>query len=253
MSETVLARQASLGHWRVGTSGWVYPHWRGVFYPPELKQSEWFRYYSRNFDTVEINNTFYRLQAESAFDGWREQAPPGFTYAVKANRYITHVRRLIDPGEPLARFLERARRIGPALGPILYQLPPRWRRNLPRLAGFTEFTPADLVQVVEFRDPTWFDPAVLELLRAHRLSFCIFHSIQLESPLAVTAQTVYVRMHGPQGGNYYDAALAAWADRVRQWCTTGHDVYVYFNNDIHGYAVRNALTLMEMLGTLSRP
>ena len=153
------------GRWRIGTSGWVYPHWRGDFYPAGLRQAGWFDHYARHFDTVEINNTFYRLQAESAFDAWREQAPPGFLYAVKANRYITHVRRLIDAGEPLARFLERAQHVGPALGPILYQLPPRWHANLPRLESFIALLPDDLTQVFEFRDPTWFSPAVAELLR----------------------------------------------------------------------------------------
>ena len=197
------------GCWHIGTSGWVYPHWRGVFYPAGLRQVDWFDHYRRYFDTVEINNTFYRLQAESAFDAWREQAPPGFLYAVKANRYITHVRRLIDAGEPLARFLERARRIGPALGPILYQLPPRWHANLPRLEGFVDLLPADLTQVFEFRDPTWFVEGVQDLLRAHGLSFCIFHMGGLETPLVVTGQTVYVRMHGPLGGNYDRAGLAA--------------------------------------------
>ena len=238
----------STGRWRIGTSGWVYPHWRGTFYPAGLRQAGWFDHYARHFDTVEINNTFYRLQAESAFDAWREQAPPGFLYAVKANRYITHVRRLIDAGEPLARFLERARHIGPALGPILYQLPPRWHANLPRLESFIALLPDDLTQVFEFRDPTWFSPAVAELLSARGLSFCIFHMAGLETPLAVTGGTVYVRLHGPHGGDYDRAALDLWAQRVREWCGAGHDVYVYFNNDIRGYAVRNALLLKELLG-----
>jgi uncharacterized protein YecE (DUF72 family) len=236
------------GCWRIGTSGWVYSHWRGTFYPAGLRQAQWFDYYARYFDTVEINNTFYRLQAESVFDAWREQAPPGFLYAVKANRYITHMRRLIDAGEPLARFLERARRLGPALGPILYQLPPRWRANLPRLESFISLLPADLTQVFEFRDPTWFEPAVPDLLRTRGLSFCIFHMAGLETPLAVTGRTVYVRLHGPPGGDYDRAGLGQWAQRVREWCGAGHDVYVYFNNDILGYAVRNALALKELLG-----
>jgi uncharacterized protein YecE (DUF72 family) len=236
------------GCWHIGTSGWVYPHWRGVFYPPRLAQAGWFEYYARYFDTVEINNTFYRLQAETAFDAWGRQAPAGFAYAVKANRYITHLRRLIDAAEPLARFLERARRIGPALGPILYQLPPRWHANLPRLEAFTALLPADLTQVFEFRDPSWFDPAVLELLRRRGLSFCIYHMVSLETPLASTARTIYVRMHGPRGGDYDRTGLALWAERVRAWCAAGHEVYMYFNNDISGYAVRNALTIKELLG-----
>ncbi len=239
------------GRWRIGTSGWVYPHWRGTFYPAGLPQARWFEYYARHFDTVEINNTFYRLQAERAFDAWREQAPPGFLYAVKANRYLTHVRRLIEAGEPLARFLERARRIGGALGPILYQLPPHWHANLPRLEEFVNLLPDDLTQVFEFRDPTWFGAAVTDVLRAHGLSFCIFHMAGLETPLAVTSRTVYVRLHGPLGGDYDRASLEQWAQRVRAWCEDGHDVFVYFNNDISGYAIRNALTLKELMGNHS--
>lgn len=242
--------RAKGGRWRVGTSGWVYPHWRGVFYPADLPQSRWFEYYARHFDTVEINNTFYRLPGEHTFDRWRAQAPPGFLYAVKASRYITHVRRLRECAEPLARFLGRARRLGPALGPVLYQLPPRWRPNLPRLTAFVQMLPADLTHVLEFRDGRWFTSEVLDILRRHGVSFCIFHMGDAETPLAVTAATVYIRMHGAgerYGGCYDVEALRRWAERIRGWCAAGHDVYVYFNNDAFGHAVRNACTLKELL------
>ncbi len=240
-----------MGSWRVGTSGWVYPHWRGVFYPDDLPQARWFQHYVQYFDTVEINNTFYRLPAENTFDHWREQAPPGFIYAVKASRYITHVRRLRECEEPLQKFLGRARRLAASLGPILYQLPPRWRPNVDRLAAFMELLPPDLTHVFEFRDARWFHQEVLQLLRDHGLSFCIYHMPGLDCPLEVTAPTIYVRMHGAgevYGGCYDDATLRTWADRIRSWCRDGHDVYVYFNNDAFGNAVRNALTLKEMLG-----
>ncbi|MCD6520806.1 MAG: DUF72 domain-containing protein, partial [Anaerolineae bacterium] len=129
------------GTWHVGTSGWIYPHWRGVFYPQGLPQSQWFSYYARFFDTVEVNNTFYRLPSAQAFDRWREQAPQGFLYSIKANRYITHIRRLRDCAEPLSRFLERAHHLQYTLGPILYQCPPRWRPDPARLEAFVQLLP----------------------------------------------------------------------------------------------------------------
>ncbi len=235
---------------RIGTSGWVYPHWREVFYPPNLPQKAWFAHYARYFDTVEINNTFYRLPAERTFDAWREQAPAGFVYAVKASRYITHVRRLRDCAEPLARFLDRARRLGPHLGPILYQLPPRWKPNIERLAQFVALLPSDLVHVFEFRDPRWFTSQVLDLLREHGMTFCIFHMPDLETPREVTSDTVYVRLHGAGDlymGSYPDDILRKWAEQIRAWREVGHTVYVYFNNDAFGNAVRNALTLKRFL------
>ncbi len=235
----------------IGTSGWVYNDWRGRFYPEKLPQKRWFEYYAQQFDTVEINNSFYRLPSEDIFDAWRGQAPPGFLYAVKAHRYITHVRRLIEPADPLDHFLSRARRLGPSLGPVLYQLPPRWHANVTRLARFAALLPVDMLNVVEFRDPAWFIPAVYDVLRSHGISFCIFHTPNLPCPLEVTAPAVYVRFHGsgaPGGGPYDDAALRTWAARIREWLGEDHDVYVYFNNDGMAAAVRNAFTLREMVG-----
>ncbi len=239
-----------MAKWRVGTSGWVYPHWRGVFYPHDLPQREWFAYYARYFDTVEINNTFYRLPSEETFDMWRTQAPAGFVYAVKANRYITHIRRLRDCAEPLERFLARVRRLGTALGPILYQLPPRWKPNLDRLSSFLALLPTGLIHVMEFRDPRWFIPEVFDLLQKHGVGFCIYHMPEQETPLAVTADTVYIRFHGTgvlYGGSYPDENLLLWTRRIRAWIQQGYHVYVYFNNDAYGHAVRNALTLKNML------
>jgi uncharacterized protein YecE (DUF72 family) len=239
------------GHSYMGTSGWVYPHWKGIFYPENLPQSQWFQHYARYFGTVEINSTFYRLPAETTFDRWRERAPPGFLYAVKASRYISHIKRLRECEEPLALFLGRARHLGATLGPILYQLPPRWRPNLPRLSAFVKLLPPDLAHVMEFRDPRWFDPQVLEVLRGCGVSFCIYHMPGIECPPEVTAAPIYIRMHGARalyGGSYDRETLRRWTERIRGWCQTGYNVYVYFNNDAFGHAVRNALTLKEMLG-----
>jgi len=207
-------------------------------------------YYARHFDTVEINNTFYRLPSEAAFDAWRQQAPPEFLYAIKASRYITHVRRLRNCAEPLKRLLTRAGRLGPHLGPVLYQMPPRWKPNLPRLAEFLLLLPSNRPQVFEFRDPRWFIPEVFALLRKHQAGFCIYHMPDQETPLEVTAATVYIRFHGAgalYAGSYPDDVLAQWAHRIRSWVSEGHEVYAYFNNDAFAHAVRNALTLKQML------
>lgn len=241
------------GSWRVGTSGWVYPHWKGLFYPQGLSQSAWFQYYTRYFDTVEINNTFYRLPGQKTFDVWREQAPPGFLYAVKANRYLTHIRRLQNCTEPLIRFLDRTRRLGEHLGPILYQLPPRWKPNVARLAAFLDLLPPDLVHVFEFRDPRWFTEPVFELLRQHRVGFCLYHMPTQETPHVVTAPVIYIRFHGMgmlYGGSYPDPILAQWATRIHAWTRAGHQVYAYFNNDAHAHAVHNARRLLELLRQL---
>ena len=243
-----MSTQERRGRWRIGTSGWVYQHWRGDFYPATTPPARWFEFYALHFDTVEINNTFYRLASDDTFDRWREQAPPGFLYTVKANRYITHVRRLIDCAEPLERFIAAARRLGPALGPLLFQLPPRWRANSERLEGFARLLPADLGHTFEFRDTSWFNDEVLAVLRAFRLGFCIYHTPRYEVPHAVTAPLVYIRLHGPDTGSYDEPALRRWAKAIGGWCETGHDVYLYFNNDIGGHAVRNALRLKEILG-----
>jgi len=234
----------------VGTSGWVYPHWKGVFYPEDLPQSRWFEYYARHFETVEINNTFYRLPRESTFDRWRDQAPERFTYAVKASRYITHLKHLRECAEPVERFLGRARRLGDRLGPVLYQLPPHWGADPGRLAEFAALLPQDLIQVFEFRNGRWFIEPVREILERHSLSFCIFSLPGAECPLWVTGQVVYIRFHGADrvyGGRYSHEQLKVWAQRIQDFLIQGHDVYVYFNNDAFGYALENARELKEMV------
>jgi uncharacterized protein YecE (DUF72 family) len=236
---------------RIGTSGWVYAHWRGVFYPVDLPQSRWYTYYAGHFDTVEINYSFYRLPSEGAFDRWREQAPPGFVYAVKANRYLTHLKRLKDAAEPLERFLSRARRLGEGLGPILWQLPPRWRADPARLEAFAALLPTELTHVFEFRDPRWFVQPVRKVLERHGLVFCIFDMPGLDCPPWVTNEVVYLRFHGSQvvyGGRYGRERLQPWAERVRGWLAEGRAVYAYFNNDVFGYAIEDARTLRGLLG-----
>jgi uncharacterized protein YecE (DUF72 family) len=241
--------QGDLMRIRIGTSGWVYQHWRGIFYPDHLRQSNWFAYYAQVFDTVEINNSFYRLPSVAAFTAWRQQAPPDFVYAVKASRFLTHMKKLRDPGEPLERFFERARCLGQTLGPVLYQLPPHWQVNLSRFEAFLVALPPGYAHVVEFRDASWLIEAVFELMERYGVAHCIHDMQPLKIPARVTAAPVYVRLHGDgaHGGDYQEAALEAWAGQISEWRRQRLDVFVYFNNDIGGYALEDARTLRKML------
>lgn len=237
-----------VGH--VGTSGWNYRHWRQVFYPPDLPVARWFQFYAQRFDTVELNNTFYRLPQASTFAAWREQAPEGFVYAVKASRYITHLKKLKDAAQPLERFTARARHLRQHLGPILYQLPPHWRRDLARLEAFLALLPGDLLHVFEFRDESWFSDDTLALLDRHGVGFCVVDLPGLRCPVRLTGRVGYIRLHGPDRpyqGSYSERELATWARRTREFLDSGHPTYVYFNNDAHGYAVQNARRLRELL------
>ncbi len=232
--------------WRVGTSGWQYRHWKGVVYPSDLKPAQWFAYYARHFDTVEINNTFYGLPNERTFDTWRERAPAGFCYVLKFSRYGTHIKRLKDPGDSIGTFLDRAERLGERLGPILVQLPPRFDVDTARLGGFLDAAGGRHRWVLEFRNPTWLCEDVYALLRRHNAALCI-HDLLPDHPRVVTADWVYLRFHGGPGGTYTHQALTAVAGRVRDHLEAGRDVYVYFNNDVHGHAVRNALDLKRYI------
>jgi len=238
----------------VGTSGWVYPHWREVVYPPDLPSSRWLSFYVAKFPTVELNFSFYRLPQEKTFAGWGRRVPDDFRFAVKASRFITHIKRLRDCEEPLETFLDRARLLGDALGPVLYQMPPSFHRtpeNSERLARFLSLLPQDVRHVFEFRHDSWFDAEPFALLRMHNVGFCVFHMVDRETPLEATTDFVYVRFHGSAalyGGSYSDEQLADWARRLRELPEDVRDVYVYFNNDAFGHAVANARTLASLLG-----
>ena len=234
----------------IGCSGWVYPHWRGAFYPEELAVKRWFDFYAGQFDTVEINNSFYRLPKAETFDAWRKQAPPGFRYAVKANRFLTQAKKLKDCAEPVARMMVPVRALGEALGPILYQLPPRFRINLERLAEFIGLLPRDLTHVFEFREKSWLTAEMLALLEHHGVSFCTHDMPGLESPRWAAGPIAYVRFHGGQGkywGRYSDAALLGWADWITEQAQGGREVWAYFNNDTEAAAIHDALTLKAMV------
>lgn len=238
----------------IGTSGYVYPHWRGRFYPQDLPQAAWLPFYAERFSTVELNNPFYRLPEAATFRRWREAVPRGFVFAVKASRFITHVKRLRDPAGPVDLLFSRAKELGPALGPVLFQLPPRWKAVPERLDELIEaIRQQKWVRrsriVLEVRDPSWLDQAVTDRLEAGGIALCLadWPECPVEGP--VPAGFVYVRRHGTgvhYGGSYTEAMLREDAKRIRGWLKEG-DVYAYFNNDAEAHAVRNALRLLELV------
>jgi len=238
----------------IGLSGWNYAHWRGgVFYPPRLPASRWLEFYAERFDTVEVNSTFYRLPRRDAVARWLEQTPDGFLFALKASRYLTHVKRLRDLVPGLERFLERVEPLlgSPKLGPLLWQLPPTFRRDHERLAEALALLPRELRHCIEFRDPSWFVEETYALLREHRIALAIGDRRQVHGFQAheLTADWTYVRFHsGTRGrrGNYSESELREWAKRLRDWSRT-HEVFAYFNNDWEGFAPRNARLLRTLV------
>ena len=235
---------------RIGCSGWNYRHWREAFYPKGMPARAWFEHYALHFDTVEINNSFYRLPKAETFEKWRDQAPPGFCYAVKANRFLTQAKKLKECEEPLDRFLTPTRKLGPALGPILYQLPPRFRINLERLESFLELLPPDLTHVFEFREKSWYTLETLELLESHGAGFCVHDMAGSASERRATGKAAYVRFHGTEGkyrGRYSDEALLSWTDWIVEQARGGRPVWCFFNNDIGADAIQDALTLKAMV------
>lgn len=234
----------------IGTSGWHYAHWRGRYYPESLAPAAWLAWHARHFNTVEINASFYRLPSANAVRGWLQDTPPGFVFALKASRYITHMKKLRAPRASTRALFRVVRALGPKCGPILFQLPPRWRCDPGRFAAFLRALPCKHDYAFEFRDPTWHTPQVYVLLRRYRAAFCIYQLAGFESPHVLTADFAYVRLHGPAafayGSSYSDAALAAWAREIGGWKKVKR-VYVYFDNDEAGYAARNAGTLRALL------
>ena len=247
--------RASVAGIHVGCSGWVYKHWRGILYPEGLPQKRWFQRYAEEFDTVEINASFYRLPLASTFEGWRVKAPLGFRYAVKVNRFITHMKKLLDCDEAVEQFIELARPLGATLGPLLYQLPPSLHLNLERLEAFLKRLPPDLEHVVEFRHKSWYELEVLALLDGYGAGFVAHDLKGLESPVWASGRTAYVRLHGSAGkywGRYTDETLRRWTDWILEQSRLGRSAWCYFNNDIHGHSLEDARTLKSMVGQSSR-
>jgi uncharacterized protein YecE (DUF72 family) len=235
---------------RIGTSGWYYEHWRELFYPADLPKSKWFEYYARYFNTVEINNTFYHLPKEQSIQRWHKIAPKGFLYAVKANRYITHIQKLKDTSESRQLFFERINILKGKLGPVLFQLPPSLHIDLERLETFIKLLPKRKTAVFEFRHKSWYCDDTFKLLKKFRAGFCIHDMPGKESPRVVTADIIYVRFHGTTGrysGSYSKSQLQDWVKWLKEKAKSTRSIYIYFNNDAHGYAIKNAIQLKEMI------
>lgn len=236
-------------HLHLGTSGWSYPGWRGRFYPAGLPSRGWLPFYAESFNTVEINMTFYRLPRPDDFKKWSDLTPPGFTFTLKANRQITHTKKLRNVGHEVSYFYRLARNLGDKLACILYQFPPAIVRDDSLLRDFLSALSPEYRNVIEFRDPSWYAEEVYGLLRAHRTTFCIVSSAKVPSDAVLTSETAYFRFHGLTGGyrhDYSDEELREWAGVIG--ATGAAETFAYFNNDYQAYAVRNALRLREILG-----
>lgn len=239
----------------VGCSGWVYKHWRGIFYEHGLPQKRWFQRYAEEFDTVEINNSFYRLPSCETFEKWQKQAPRGFCYAVKANRYLTQAKKLKECEEPMERMMAAVRCLGHSLGPMLYQLPPSMKINLQRLETFLKILPHGVTSVFEFRNTDWYRSETYELLDRYSASFCVHDMPGSKSERMAVGPIAYVRFHGGGGkywGRYSDEGLLSWTDWIVEQARQGRDAWCYFNNDIHGHAIEDARTLKAMVRQMAR-
>ncbi|HTK29671.1 MAG TPA: DUF72 domain-containing protein [Vicinamibacterales bacterium] len=240
---------------RIGCSGWNYQSWRGRFYPRELPPTRWLSFYSERFDTVEVNNTFYRLPERATFAAWARQVPRTFVFAVKASRFLTHMKRLRDPDEPLARLFSRAVVLKRHLGPVLYQLPARFTRDAARLDAFLAALPGNeggtaLHHVVEFRDPSWYVEETFGQLEAAGVALCLHDKDGSAIRTPFVGPVAYVRFHGPTGhyaGRYPRRRLDAWAERLGEQARLGRPVYAYFNNDPDAAAPADAVVLRDAL------
>ncbi len=238
----------------VGTSGWSYDHWQGVLYPHGASGPERLDCYLKRYRTVEVNSTYYRWPADATFARWHHRLPEGFQMTVKAPRGLTHGKRLYGPEAWLARMRPGLRYLGRKRGVLLVQLSPRFEYDFARLHYFLQQTPFWLKVAVEFRHPSWHREDVFQLLEQRNAAYCVMSGAHLPCVLRATASFVYVRLHGPDhhhlyAGSYSDDDLRWWADRLREWQAQNRDVFIYFNNDGGGNAVRNADTLRGLLGT----
>ncbi|GAA4454211.1 DUF72 domain-containing protein [Nibrella saemangeumensis] len=236
----------------IGTSGWSYDHWQGVLYPPDTPVWDRLGYYMQHFQTVELNSSFYRWPKQATFASWRRRLPDGFRLTVKAPRGLTHAKKLYAPEVWMERIKACWHTLGDKRAILLVQLSPNLAYDYDRLAYFLQQVPHWMQVAVEFRHPIWHQEAIFSLLERHQAAYCIMSGAYLPCILRTTAPFVYVRLHGPDthylyGGSYSDTDLHWWADRIQEWERMGKDVYVYFNNDGGGNAVRNAFTLRSML------
>lgn len=238
----------------VGCSGFSYAHWRGPFYPEEIAQNKWLEFYARHFNTVELNVTFYRLPKEAVFKSWQRRTPKGFTFVVKGSKLITHLKMLKQAKKPLKELIKRSSELGNKLGLILWQLKPSHKLDLLLLTEFVELLKESSPQIrhsFEFRNPSWFVPEVDKLLADAKMTVCLTDYPPILPEPSDEFPYIYIRRHGAEGytyrGCYTQKQLSELAERIKSWLNQGKDVYVYFNNDLRGYAPENALQLKKYL------
>jgi uncharacterized protein YecE (DUF72 family) len=234
----------------IGTSGWHYQHWKSLFYPKNLSEKDFLKFYAKHFTTAEINNTFYQLPEAKTFCNWRDSVPQGFVFAVKASRYITHMKKLKDSKQPLLSLFRKIDILDEKLGPVLFQLPPNWHVNAERLGSFLKLLPDDYRYTFEFRDTSWFCPEIYDMLENYGVAFCIYDLNEVLTPKKITADFIYIRLHGPDRkykGDYSTSVLAGWAGAFSTWSRKNKEIYCYFDNDEKGFAAKNALQLKKMI------
>jgi uncharacterized protein YecE (DUF72 family) len=244
------------GSAHIGTSGYNYPHWwNGVFYPSDLPQNRWLEFYAGKFETVELNVSFYRLPPKKVFEAWYRRTPNGFLFSVKGSRFITHIRKLKDCREPVSLLFDHASALKEKLGAVLWQLPPQFPFKKERLEEFCVLLSTlprskDLRHTFEFRDPSWYCREAFRVLEEFQFAFCIAHGSGLPLTEQVTSDFVYLRLHGGQtryGSDYSGKELGQWAEKIGRWRKKGKNVFVYFNNDAYGFAVKNGLVLEKIV------
>jgi uncharacterized protein YecE (DUF72 family) len=238
------------GIW-IGTSGWTYDGWRGPFYPVRVPKKDWLAWYSTQFQTTEINGSFYRTPSLEAVRAWRKQTPHDFLFAWKASKFITHWKRLSEKSDNSIALMEsRLKALGPKVGSVLFQLPPKWSANRERLASFLTMLPRRYHYTFEFRDASWYEHSILDLLRDNDVSLCLSDHHDAPAPWEITARHVYVRGHGPGGrykDNYPEKTLQDWARQIKKWRRQRRTVYCYFDNDQKSAAPKDAKRLIALL------
>ena len=241
----------------IGTSGWSYPHWKEVFYPEYIKPARYLEFYLTRFNCVELNSCFYHIPRETTVEGWMQRTPGSFKFSLKLSRFITHQKRLVDCQEPLKRFFDVFERMRERLGPVLIQIPPGLSCDIPLLADFLSLLEVEYKHYrfsIEIRHRSWITDQFFELLAHHGIAFVIADSNnRFPDYEAVTSDTVYLRLHGPESlyaSEYNDSSLHRYAEKIIKWLRTDHEVWVFFNNDFNGYAVKNALMLNELVHSM---
>jgi uncharacterized protein YecE (DUF72 family) len=227
----------------IGTSGWHYKHWKNKFYPAEIGDRDQLEYYSRQFNSVEINNTFYNLPLVTTFSQWKDKVPEGFLFAIKASRFITHMKKLNVGKAELNKLFNRIKKLGKKTGPVLFQLPPLWKLNIERFESFLKKLPDGYQYAFEFRNDSWYDENVYELLNKYKCAFCIYELAGHTSPKIVTGGIIYIRLHGPGDkyqGKYKISELKKWLRFVKEHWKSTTSIYIYFDNDQNAYAAENA-------------